>query len=82
MFARKGTSCGANWWQEPWRARNAIGVDPLNRATVMGLDGRPHGVSGLTVATGCRQGRTARPVPPMIAMRTGSDGRLVGKLQA
>lgn len=71
MLARAGTSCGANWWWMPWRARKATGT-PLCRAMRMGDDGKPHGVSGLTVAMGSKPGIRLRPVPPITAMWTGS----------
>ena len=71
MLARAGTSWGANWWWMPWRARKATGT-PLCRAMRMGDEGKPHGVSGLTVATGSKPGMWLRPVPPMTAMWTGS----------
>ena len=40
----------------------------------MGADGWPHGVSGLTVATGWYPSSFWRPVPPMTAMWTGPGG--------
>lgn len=43
----------------------------------IGEAGGPHGVVGCRVAACVRFGRAWRPVPPIIAMRTGSVGRWV-----
>ena len=40
--------------------------------TVIGAEGRPHGVVGLMLATCVKSARDARPVPPMTAIRIGS----------
>lgn len=86
MFARLGTSCGANSWCSPCRDRNAIGlgfglsfgvlvVDVEEGVCVriwMGPLGDPQGVEGATVAVGVKDGKDCKPVPPMTAIRTGS----------
>ena len=48
---------------------------------VMGLEGAPQGVEGVRRAMGVKEGRCERPVPPIMAMWTGSGfwgGGLVG----
>lgn len=71
MLARAGTSWGASWWEAPWRARKAMGVELWVRMRI-GEEGAPQGVVGVREATGVKPGREERPVPPMTAMRTGS----------
>lgn len=84
MLARLGISWGARAWEGPWRARKATGVwvagvevDEVVDLGVwwrmwIGEDGGPHGVEGVRVAACVRFGRAWRPVPPIIAMWTGS----------
>lgn len=74
MFVLAGTSCGANWWWTPWRAKNATGVGlPVVglgcSEIVIGDDGLPHGVSMSRHATGWKFSNDSRPVPPITAMR-------------
>ena len=51
MLARLGTSCGANWWFTPCRARKAM-LTPLWERMLMGEAGEPQGVTGLSSAIG------------------------------
>ena len=41
--------------------------------TAIGDEGAPHGVSGLMLATWVKSASEARPVPPITAMRMGSE---------
>ena len=50
MLARLGTSEGRRWCPFPCRARKATGNPDGDFAIVMGEEGYPHGVSGLTVS--------------------------------
>lgn len=57
MLARAGTLEGGIEWLRPWRARNASVTLPVgvsSEAMVMGEDGTPHGVTGLTVRSTLR----------------------------
>lgn len=40
---------------------------------LMSEEGAPHGVAIESEATGVKPGRVERPVPPITAMRTGSE---------
>ena len=76
MLARAGTSWGAISWCRPWRDRKATGMGLPSAEewcrTVMGEEGVPHGVVGLSEATGVKPGRDCRPVPPITAMGMGA----------
>lgn len=80
ILALDGTSCGASSWCRPCLERKAtlrgvpegLGCERM----VMGDEGEPHGVQSVgcvsgRLATGSKCGRWERPVPPMMAMRTG-----------
>lgn len=82
MLAREGISWGAMAWWVPWRERKAMGIGlPVDGdgwwRTVMGEEVAPQGVSTLRFATGVKEGRLWRPVPPMTAMGIGSWGESV-----
>lgn len=56
MLAREGTSWGASSWCVPWRERKAMGIGlPLEGEgwwrTLIGAEGAPQGVDGVTLAT-------------------------------
>jgi hypothetical protein len=57
MLAREGTEEGGMVWPWPWRARKAIWVPEGREAMVMGAEGWPQGVRGLTVRRTVRLSR-------------------------